>query len=43
MGYVAGYIVLAGFLAWFCLVMDAREEREEAERAEASQVDNDSA
>ncbi|QFG04541.1 hypothetical protein SEA_JEEVES_66 [Mycobacterium phage Jeeves] len=28
MGYVAGYVALAGLLAWFCLVCDAREEAE---------------
>ncbi|AKF14229.1 hypothetical protein SEA_LUCHADOR_65 [Mycobacterium phage Luchador] len=35
MSYVAGYCILAGLLAWFCLVCDAREEAERG--AEAAQ------
>ncbi|UJD21160.1 hypothetical protein SEA_SORORFAGO_63 [Mycobacterium phage SororFago] len=32
MSYVAGYCILAGLLTWFCLVCDARDAREEAQR-----------
>ncbi|QCG76914.1 hypothetical protein SEA_XIANYUE_61 [Mycobacterium phage XianYue] len=32
---VAGYVALAGLLTWFCLVCDAREERERGEAEES--------
>ncbi|ASJ79775.1 hypothetical protein KIY83_gp63 [Mycobacterium phage Fameo] len=35
MGYVTGYCILAGLLAWFCLCCDAREERERGQAEES--------